>query len=215
MEFIPLVVIAAVGVSGHRHRGAGQSLERESTGCAGSRSASPRSNAASPALRSQRAGGATVRGPAAGTDTTRHRSRGRKTSRRNSATRPKRRSRPHRRKLRRACRRRRPPAPPSAPARQPSLEERFGTRWVVWVGGLALALGGFFLVKYTIEAGLIGPGVRIFFGALLAAGLVVGGEWLRRKESASRYCRRTGGEYPEHPDRGRHRGRLCHRLGRL
>lgn len=76
--------------------------------------------------------------------------------------------------------------PPTAePPPGPSLEERFGTRWVVWVGGLALALGGFFLVKYSIEAGLLGPGVRVFLGALLAAGLVAAGEWLRRKESAS------------------------------
>jgi len=65
------------------------------------------------------------------------------------------------------------------------LRERFGTKWVVWVGGLALALGGIFLVKYSIEAGLIGPGMRIFFGALLAAGLVVGAEWARRREQES------------------------------
>jgi uncharacterized membrane protein len=79
-----------------------------------------------------------------------------------------------------------PPAPPDIPpAQAPSLEERFGTRWVVWVGGLALAAGGFFLVKFTIESGLIGPGVRIFLGALLAAGLLAAGEWLRRKEMTS------------------------------
>lgn len=81
-----------------------------------------------------------------------------------------------------------PPVPPDAPpppAHAPSLEERFGTRWVVWVGGLALAFGGFFLVKFTIESGLIGPGVRIFLGALLAAGLLAAGEWLRRKEEIS------------------------------
>jgi uncharacterized membrane protein len=28
---------------------------------------------------------------------------------------------------------------------------------VVWIGGLALALGGIFLVRYTIEQGLLGP----------------------------------------------------------
>ena len=55
-----------------------------------------------------------------------------------------------------------PPPPPQPPGLTPQehvagLEERFGTRWVVWVGGVALALGGIFLVKYTIEAGLIGP----------------------------------------------------------
>jgi uncharacterized membrane protein len=83
-----------------------------------------------------------------------------------------------------------PPVQPAAavqtpPAHEPGFEERFGTRWVVWVGGFALALGGFFLVKYSIEAGFFGPGVRVFFGALLAAGLVAGGEWLRRKEITS------------------------------
>ena len=79
-----------------------------------------------------------------------------------------------------------PPQPPPPPTgHRPGFEEFFGTRGVVWVGGLALALGGFFLVKFSIEAGLIGPGVRIMLGALLAAGLIAGGEWLRRKEKTS------------------------------
>jgi uncharacterized membrane protein len=59
------------------------------------------------------------------------------------------------------------------------FEERFGTRWVVWVGGIALALGGVFLVRYSIEQGLVGPGVRIMLGGLLAAALIVAGEWQR------------------------------------
>src|SRR5216683_7125874 len=53
-----------------------------------------------------------------------------------------------------------PPPPPLMPAAEPGFEERIGTRWVVWIGGLTLALGGFFLVRYSIEAGLLGPGVR-------------------------------------------------------
>ena len=72
------------------------------------------------------------------------------------------------------------PAPDAAP--QASLEERFGTRWVVWIGGVALALGGIFLVRYSIEAGLLGPKVRLFLSALLAAGLIAAGEWTRRQE---------------------------------
>jgi hypothetical protein len=63
-----------------------------------------------------------------------------------------------------------------------SLEERLGTQWAVWVGGLALALGGIFLVRYSIEQGLLGPGVRVTLGALLAAALVGAGEWARRSE---------------------------------
>jgi uncharacterized membrane protein len=76
-----------------------------------------------------------------------------------------------------------PPEPPaSAAPRRIGFEERFGTQWVVWVGGIALALGGFFLVRYTIEQGLLGPGVRVFLGALLAAALIAAGEWTRRNE---------------------------------
>jgi uncharacterized membrane protein len=79
-----------------------------------------------------------------------------------------------------------PPTPAQSSAPQAiGFEEKFGTRWVVWVGGVALALGGIFLVRYTIQQGLIGPGVRIFLGALLALALVAVGEWSRRTEKLS------------------------------
>ena len=79
-----------------------------------------------------------------------------------------------------------PPSPPSAPAAPPrSLEETIGTRWVVWVGGLALGLGGLFLVRYSIEQGWFGPGARIVAGALFALALVAAGEWMRRRDLAS------------------------------
>jgi uncharacterized membrane protein len=78
-----------------------------------------------------------------------------------------------------------PPPPPPLPAANPGFEEQLGTRWVVWIGGLTLALGGFFLVRYSIEAGLIGPRVRIFCGGLFALALLAAGEWTRRKESIS------------------------------
>jgi uncharacterized membrane protein len=78
-----------------------------------------------------------------------------------------------------------PPPVPPAPPRTIGFEERFGTRWVVWVGGIALALGGVFLVRYTIQQGLIGPGVRIALGALLALALIAVGEWTRRNERLS------------------------------
>ena len=77
------------------------------------------------------------------------------------------------------------PAPAvSTPARA-TLEERFGTQWVVWIGGLALALGGIFLVRYTVEMGLLGPGVRIFLAAIFSALLITAGEWARRNEVAA------------------------------
>ena len=86
---------------------------------------------------------------------------------------------------------------------------------MVWIGGLALALGGIFLVNYSIEAGLIGRGLRLFFGALLAAALVAAGEWTRRQEQITGFAGLPSRAYPEHPDRRRHHRRLCHRLCRL
>ena len=72
---------------------------------------------------------------------------------------------------------------PAATGRQKiSLEERIGARWAVWLGGFALALGGIFLVQYSIEQGWLGPAVRVFLGALLAAALLAGAEWMRRHE---------------------------------
>ena len=52
----------------------------------------------------------------------------------------------------RVSRRRPQPAP-----KKPDIETALGTRWAVWVGGLALALGGLFLIRYSIEAGIFGP----------------------------------------------------------
>ncbi|MCY1643858.1 DUF2339 domain-containing protein [Methylorubrum sp. SL192] len=72
-----------------------------------------------------------------------------------------------------------PERPISAPA--PSIEERFGTRWTVWVGGLALAFGAVLLVRYSAERGLFGPGVRIAGAFALALSLVGLGEFLRRR----------------------------------
>ena len=75
------------------------------------------------------------------------------------------------------------PAIASVPAT--TLEERLGTRWAVWLGGAALALGGLLLVRYSIEQGVFGPGVRVALGALLSLALVLAGEWFRRSERVS------------------------------
>ncbi|MDJ0950733.1 MAG: DUF2339 domain-containing protein [Alphaproteobacteria bacterium] len=62
-----------------------------------------------------------------------------------------------------------------------SIEEQLASRWLVWLGGLALALGGAFLVKFSIDMDLLGPKVRVTLGLLLAALLSVSGEWVRRR----------------------------------
>ncbi|WP_419910600.1 DUF2339 domain-containing protein [Hoeflea sp.] len=75
-------------------------------------------------------------------------------------------------------------APTGAAAGGGRLEETVGAKWAVWVGGLALALGAVFLVRYSIEQGLLGPGARIVAGLLFAAALCASGEWTRRRGAA-------------------------------
>jgi uncharacterized membrane protein len=74
------------------------------------------------------------------------------------------------------------PEPAASPVPKPqNLEESLTSRWFVWLGAVAVALAGTFLVKYTIDEGYLGPAARCILGFLLGATLIVGGEWLRRR----------------------------------
>ncbi|MGB7205821.1 MAG: DUF2339 domain-containing protein [Anderseniella sp.] len=68
-------------------------------------------------------------------------------------------------------------------AARASLEENLTGKWFIWIGAIAIALAGLFLVKYMSDAGLLGPGMRVILGLLGGAALTVGGEWLRRRPS--------------------------------
>ncbi len=72
-------------------------------------------------------------------------------------------------------------AEPTAARSAESLESRIGGRWPVWVGGLALALGGYFLVQYSIDAGLLSPAVRLTLAAVFGLVLGIAGEVIRRR----------------------------------
>jgi uncharacterized membrane protein len=67
------------------------------------------------------------------------------------------------------------------PRQKESLESRLGARWAVWVGGIALALGGVFMVKYSIDAGLLSPAVRLSMAAVFGLVLMAIGEFVRRR----------------------------------
>jgi len=69
----------------------------------------------------------------------------------------------------------------SASAPKESFESLLGARWAVWAGGLALALGGIFLIKYSIESGLLSPAVRLSLAAIFGLGLGLAGEAIRRR----------------------------------
>ncbi len=69
------------------------------------------------------------------------------------------------------------PADLGAPAPEPrSLESRLGAQWTVWVGGIALAFGGLFVVRYAIDQGLLSPAVRTVMALLFGLGLMALGE---------------------------------------
>jgi uncharacterized membrane protein len=75
-----------------------------------------------------------------------------------------------------------PPPPPATPPKAtPGLEESLTSRWFVWLGAVAVALAGTFLVKYTIDEGWLGPAARCTLGLLLGLTLAAAGEWLRRR----------------------------------
>ncbi|MDX1389233.1 MAG: DUF2339 domain-containing protein, partial [Acidobacteriota bacterium] len=65
-----------------------------------------------------------------------------------------------------------------------AIERQFGTRIAVWLGALALALAGGFLVKYSVEQGWIGPTTRIVLGLVFGASLLGVGEWIARRYAA-------------------------------
>ncbi len=78
------------------------------------------------------------------------------------------------------------------PSARPALEERITSRWMVWLGALAIALAGVFLVKYASDSGYLGPGVRVIMGLFLGAALAFGGEWVRRHPEHGRYLQGEG-----------------------
>ncbi|HMS21547.1 MAG TPA: DUF2339 domain-containing protein [Sphingorhabdus sp.] len=58
-----------------------------------------------------------------------------------------------------------------------SFEELVGGKLPIWVGGISLVFAGFFLVRYTIDAGLLGPGTRSVLATLFALLLIAGSQW--------------------------------------
>jgi uncharacterized membrane protein len=77
-------------------------------------------------------------------------------------------------------------AQPVAPAGDAGrrFEQRLAENWLVWLGGVTLALGGAFLVKLSIDYGLLTPSVRVVLAVLLGIGLCAGADAVKRREAA-------------------------------
>lgn len=73
-----------------------------------------------------------------------------------------------------------PPQPQRAAPPRIALEELFGSKLPIWGGGITLAVAGFFIVKYSIDTGLLSPGVRIILALVFSAVLIAAGEFAKR-----------------------------------
>ncbi len=74
-----------------------------------------------------------------------------------------------------------PPPPPPPPSTEPTpprpsaakrFEDLIGGKLPIWIGGIALIFAGFFLVRFSIEAGLFGPAARCITAALFGLLLI-------------------------------------------
>jgi uncharacterized membrane protein len=64
-----------------------------------------------------------------------------------------------------------------------NAEQRISSILYIAVGALAVVLAGWFLVRYSIEQGLLSPTVRVILAALLGAAALVTGEALRSRSA--------------------------------
>lgn len=82
-----------------------------------------------------------------------------------------------------------PPPPRKTITKKPSsiellfkqLRAGFEQNWMTWIGAIALALGGVFLAKYSLEAGLLSPAMRLSAGGLFGVGLIAAATYLHYK----------------------------------
>lgn len=72
---------------------------------------------------------------------------------------------------------------PKQKSQKPNVdtESTIGGKLSIWIGGLTLAIGGLYLVKYSIDTGLLGPQARVTLGFLFGLLVAAGGEWTRRR----------------------------------
>ena len=57
--------------------------------------------------------------------------------------------------------------------------------WMVWLGGLSVALAGIFMVSHSINAGLIGPAQQFLLALAIGLALHGGAEYLRRRHKGT------------------------------
>ena len=71
---------------------------------------------------------------------------------------------------------------PRAPSR---IIAALKENWMVWLGGLSVALAGIFMVSHSISAGLIGPVQQLLLALATGLTLHAGAEFLRRRHMST------------------------------
>jgi uncharacterized membrane protein len=78
-----------------------------------------------------------------------------------------------------------PPVPPRSRWASGGWERQIGAVLPVWIGGIAIAFAGFYLVKYSIENQLVGPEMRVILGLILGVALIIAARWMRGHSAVS------------------------------
>lgn len=84
-------------------------------------------------------------------------------------------------------------APPKSPATQvaatktapptPLWLQHLKANWMIWLGGASVGLSGIFLVKYSIDAGLLGPTARVSLAILTGLTFHAIAFWLKQRNT--------------------------------
>jgi uncharacterized membrane protein len=72
-------------------------------------------------------------------------------------------------------------AAPTPKTARPGFEDLFGRKLPIWAGGFTLLVAAALLVRYSIDAGLVSPIVRVALALLLGTALIGGAEVARRR----------------------------------
>ncbi|GAA4894666.1 DUF2339 domain-containing protein [Ferrimonas pelagia] len=64
-------------------------------------------------------------------------------------------------------------------AQSPAWLTFIQTHWMILIGGFSLALAGIFLIRYSVESGLLSPAIRVGAAVLFGCGLIGLASWLK------------------------------------